>query len=68
MVAKGITNVSMESFALFAIAKELGKEAVTILTVSDNLVTHEFMDADSRRTAFTDMFKVVQKFIERYGE
>lgn len=50
--------VEMESFALFANAKQLGKKAACLLTVSDSLVTHEATSAKERQEAFTKMMKV----------
>ncbi len=50
--------VEMESAALFAVAKQLGKEAACLLTVSDNLVTKAETSSEERQTAFKDMMKV----------
>ncbi len=50
--------VEMESFALFANAKALGKRAACLLTVSDSLVTHEATTAQERQEAFTKMMEV----------
>ena len=55
---KGTLCVEMESFALFANAKHLGKNAACILTVSDSLVTHRETTAEQRQTAFTDMMQI----------
>ncbi len=54
----GCIAVEMESFALFANAKVTGKSAACILTISDNLVTHEATNSDQRQTAFTKMMKI----------
>jgi purine-nucleoside phosphorylase len=54
----GCIAVEMESFALFANAKELGKKAACILTVSDNLVTAQATTSDERQNAFTNMMKL----------
>jgi purine-nucleoside phosphorylase len=50
--------VEMESFALFANAKALGKKAACLLTVSDSLVTHEATSAKERQEAFTKMMEI----------
>ncbi len=50
--------VEMESFALFHNASVLGKEAACLLTVSDNLVTHEETTASERQTAFNKMMDI----------
>ena len=48
----------MESFALFANARYLGKKAACILTISDSLVKHRETTAEQRQTAFTDMMEI----------
>ena len=48
----------MESFALFANARNLGKKAACLLTVSDNIVTHEETTAEERQLSFTKMMEV----------
>ncbi|WP_318678117.1 purine-nucleoside phosphorylase [Treponema sp.] len=50
--------VEMESFALFANARVLGKNAACILTISDSLVKHEETTAEQRQTSFTQMMKL----------
>ncbi|BAW18101.1 purine-nucleoside phosphorylase [Mycoplasmopsis bovigenitalium] len=52
------TCVEMESLALFTNAEKLGKNASCLLTVSDNLATHEETTPEERQTAFTNMMKV----------
>ncbi|MBR5520973.1 MAG: purine-nucleoside phosphorylase [Oscillospiraceae bacterium] len=48
----------MESFALFANARYLGKNAACIVTVSDNNVTHEAISAEARQVALRDMMEI----------
>lgn len=50
--------VEMESFALFANARELNKKAACIATVSDSLVSHEITTAQERQTSFDHMIEV----------
>ncbi len=50
--------VEMEAFALFANARHLGKNAATILTVSDIIPTGEFISADERQNALNVMIKL----------
>lgn len=50
--------VEMEAFALFANAQHLGKNAATILTVSDIIPTHENISADQRETALKLMIEL----------
>ena len=51
----GAVAVDMESFGLFANASYLNKHASSILTVSDNLKTHESMNSTDREKSFTKM-------------
>lgn len=50
--------VEMEAFGLFANAKYLGKNAATILTVSDIIPTKEFISADEREKALQPMIEL----------
>ncbi len=50
--------VEMEAFGLFANAKHLGKNAATILTVSDIIPTQEFISADQREQALRTMMEL----------
>ncbi len=50
--------VEMEAFALFANAKHLGKNAATLLTVSDVIPTGEQMSADEREKALRQMMEL----------
>lgn len=59
----GAVCVEMESFALFANAKELGKQAACILTISDSLVTREATSSEERQTAFTKMMEIALEVI-----
>lgn len=48
----------MEAFALYTNARKLNKSALTILTVSDSLVTHKEMTSEERQTGFKNMMKL----------
>ncbi len=50
--------VEMESFALFANARHLGKTAATLLTVSDIIPTHEKISAEEREKALIPMMEL----------
>ena len=52
------TAVEMEAFALFANAQHLGKNAATILTVSDIIPTREKISADEREKALKPMIEL----------
>ena len=54
----GCDCVEMESFALFHNANVLGKKAGCLLTISDNLVTHEETSSEERQNAFTKMMEI----------
>jgi len=60
----GCSSVEMESFALFHNAIVLGKSAACLLTVSDNLVTHELTTSEERQEAFTSMMKIALEMAE----
>ena len=53
-----IIGAEMEAFALFANAQYLGKNAATILTVSDIIPTGEYISADQRETALKSMIEL----------
>ncbi|NLW15207.1 MAG: purine-nucleoside phosphorylase [Erysipelothrix sp.] len=53
-----VVCVEMESFALFANAKHLNKQAACILTISDSFVTNEVTSADERQNSFTHMMEI----------
>ena len=55
---RGCLCVEMESFALFANAQVLGKNAACLLTISDSFVAPEITTAEQRQKSFTDMMKV----------
>lgn len=50
--------VEMEAFALFANAQYLGKNAATILTVSDVIPTGDYISADQREKALQPMMEL----------
>jgi len=55
---KNISAVEMESFALFANAKVLGKHAACILTVSDSIVKGTVTTSEERQRSFTKMMEL----------
>lgn len=59
-----VTNsicVDMESYALFANAKLLNKNAACLLTISDSLITNEFTTPLEREKSFTKMMEIALK-------
>ncbi len=57
--------VEMESFALFANAKVLGKKAACLLTISDSFINHKVTTSEERQNSFTSMMKIA---LELAGE
>lgn len=60
----GCTAVEMESFALFANANVVGKQAACLLTVSDSLVSGELTTSEERQNAFTKMMEIALEMAE----
>ncbi len=54
----GVKTIEMESAALYTIAARYKIQALSINTVSDNLVTGEKLSSDEREKTFTDMVKI----------
>ena len=55
---QGVSCVEMESFALFANAKALGKKAACLLTISDSFVTHEATTSEERHKTLMKMVEI----------
>lgn len=54
----GILGVDMESQILFTLAKRLGARALSLLTVSDNILTGTSSSQKEREQSFNDMMKI----------
>lgn len=54
----GVLAVEMETAALYTLAAKFKVDALTILTVSDSLVTHELTTAQERQETFTKMVEI----------
>ncbi len=54
----GILAVEMETTALYTLAAKYGRQALSILTVSDHILTGEETTAEERQTTFNDMIEV----------
>ena len=57
----GVLAVEMEAAALYMNAARAGKRALAICTISDSLLTGEFLSSSERSTSFTDMIAVALK-------
>ncbi|MBQ8689829.1 MAG: purine-nucleoside phosphorylase [Clostridia bacterium] len=64
----GILGVEMEAAALYMNAAYAGKRALAICTVSDHLFTGESLDAESRRSSFTEMMEIALNTAIRFEE
>ncbi|WP_053372861.1 purine-nucleoside phosphorylase [Paenibacillus sp. FJAT-27812] len=54
----GVLGVEMETTALYTLAAKYGANALTILTVSDHLLTGEETTSAERQSTFNDMMEV----------
>lgn len=54
----GVLCVEMETAGLYTIAAKYNIKALTILTISDSLVTDEKLSAHDRETTFKDMIQI----------
>lgn len=60
----GVLAVEMETAGLYTLAGKHGINALTIMTVSDSLVTREACSAEERQTTFTQMMKIALEIAE----
>ncbi len=60
----GTLAVEMESAGLYLLASRHGVEALSLLTVSDHLLTGEHVSAEERQTNFTNMTKLALSLAE----
>jgi len=63
----GVLAVEMEAAGLYATAARLGKKALSILTISDLVFTHEATSAQERQESFTDMMKIALEAVLSSG-
>ena len=59
----GCLGVEMETAALYTLAAKFSANALSILTVSDHLITGEETTAEERQTTFTNMIEVALETI-----
>lgn len=60
----GLIAVDMETAALYTNAARGGKNALSLLTVSDNLVRHEQMSSQDREQSLADMIRLALSLVE----
>ncbi|MBN0970971.1 purine-nucleoside phosphorylase [Mycoplasma phocoeninasale] len=58
--------VEMEAYGLFTVAERLNKKAATLLTISDNLITHEYTTSEERQNSFNEMMKLALSLAEEF--
>lgn len=54
----GVLAIEMETTALYTLAAKFNREALTILTVSDHVLTGEETTAEERQTTFNEMIEI----------
>jgi purine-nucleoside phosphorylase len=54
----GVLAVEMESAELFTLAAKFGARALSVLTVSDSLISHEAMPSAERERSMGDMAEI----------
>lgn len=59
----GVAAIDMETCELYSLAAKHQVEALTIMTVSDSLVTGERCTTEDRQTSFNDMIKIALETI-----
>lgn len=60
----GVLAVEMETTGLYTLAAKYHVDALTILTVSDSLVTGHATTAEERQKTFTDMIEIALETVE----
>lgn len=58
LAAYNVLAIEMETSALYTLAAKFNRQALTILTVSDHLLTGEETTAGERQTTFKDMMEI----------
>lgn len=63
----GVLAAEMETYALYCNAAYAGVNALTILTVSDSIVTNEETSSEERQKGFTKMMEIALEVANREG-
>ncbi|MDX5474561.1 MAG: purine-nucleoside phosphorylase [Bacillaceae bacterium] len=61
----GILAIEMESSALYTLAAKYGRKALSVLTVSDHILTGEETTAEERQTTFSEMMEVALEAVTK---
>ena len=54
----GVLALEMESSELYTLAAKYGRECLSLLTISDSMISQEVTSAEERQTTFTQMMEV----------
>lgn len=60
----GVLAIEMETSALYTIAAKYNVDALTILTVSDSMITHEMTTSEERQKTFNKMVEIALEIAE----
>lgn len=59
----GVLTAEMETAALYTLAAKFKTKALSLLTVSDSIVTHEKTSAEERQTTFKQMMEIALEIV-----
>ena len=59
----GLLAIEMEAAELYTLAAHYKRQALTLLTISDNMITHEETSAEERQKSFTAMMQIALEAI-----
>lgn len=59
----GVLAVEMEAAELYTLAAKYGRQALAVLTISDNIVTHELTTSEERQKTFKSMMEIALEAI-----
>lgn len=60
----GVLAVEMETAGLYTLASKYGVNALSILTVSDNFITHQAASSEEREKTFTNMINIALGIVQ----
>lgn len=60
-----ILAIEMETAALYTLAAKFGRKALSVLTVSDHILTGDETTAEERQTTFNDMIEVALEAVSK---
>ncbi|MCH1626339.1 purine-nucleoside phosphorylase [Fredinandcohnia quinoae] len=61
----GILGIEMETAALYTLAAKFGRNALSVLTVSDHILTGEETSSEERQTTFKEMIEVALEAVSK---